>query len=235
MHIQRRKIPGYLAALALTGCAAAADDLRPPPGHTSEDAASTSGSGGGAADGVGGFNPSSVGGGAGGQTVVQTPVRALAGLQSITFYETTSVTQNYTFTIDGPELSARLPDPLGTDFDIAGAETEYYDVYYSNADGEPDIDGSYLTISGVFEMEAPWGGGLNLAEIALNYSDDIEYGNYVASFVALGNNAIPADVEHCIDEDLQSYTTMGNTLGQVERVRLTLGFLSSSGPPPELQ
>ena len=140
----------------------------------------------------------------------------------------------YTFEVGGPELTQAIGD-LGKDaFDIPGAPTEYYDVYYSNDEGEFDIDGKYLTIAGVFENPAPAGGGLNLAEIALNYDDDTtELGNYVASFAALGDNAIPGDVANCIDGDVATYTTMGNTLGSTQRLRLTLGFLSTSGPPPD--
>jgi len=78
----------------------------------------------------------------------------------------------------------------------------------------------------------PAGGGLNLAEIGLNYVDaSTEYGNYVASYVVLGDNSYEPAVPACIDGDLQTHTTMGNTVGSTERLRLTLGFNSSSGVP----
>lgn len=182
----------------------------------------TAGGGGG---GIGGF-----GGGPG-----LTPVRAIPGLASVTFYERTGGSEPtaYEFTVNGPELTTRLDDPLGeSGFDISGASTEYYDVYYSDEQGGFELDGSYLTISGVFEIALPAGGGLNLAEIALNYVDSMpEYGNYVASYVALGDNKDEGSVGKCIDGDLQTHTTMGNTVGANERLRLTLGFSSSSGEP----
>ncbi len=184
---------------------------------------STSGTGGlGGNFGIGGFTP--------------TPVRELPGLNSITFHERTGGTAPvpYEFTVNGPELTVRLDDPLTEQsHDIPGASTEYYDVYYSDEDGIFEIDGSYLTISGVFEHALPAGGGLNLAEIGLNFTDaTTEYGNYVASYVVLGDNSAEANVGHCIDSDLQTHTTMGNTVGASERLRLTLGFESTSGPPP---
>jgi hypothetical protein len=75
---------------------------------------------------------------------------------------------------------------------------------------------------------------LNLAEIALHFSgSSTEYGNYVASFVALGDNKEPLSVGLCIDGDLSTHSTMGNTVGQKQRLRLTLGFNSTSGPPPK--
>lgn len=167
-----------------------------------------------------------------------TPVRMLPGLVSITFYERTGgpAPTEYTFTAQGPELSARLPDPLtDSSFDISGATGEFYDVYYSDIDGNEELDGLYLTISGVFSTVAPAGGGLNLAEIGLNFEgEETEFGNYVASFAILGDNAVQPDgnADNAIDGDLQTHTTMGNTVGAAERLRVTLGFLSSSGPPP---
>ena len=62
------------------------------------------------------------------------PVRSIPGLESITFYERTGgVAPNaFTFAVAGPELTVRLADPLGgaANFDISGASTEYYDVFY---------------------------------------------------------------------------------------------------------
>ena len=112
-------------------------------------------------------------------------------------------------------------------------DSEFYDVFYSDEDGTFNLEGSYLTISGTFEHALPDGGGLNLAEIGLNFTDsNTEYGNYVASYVVLGDNSVEANVGNCIDGDLQTHTTMGNTVGQTDRLRLTLGFESTSGPPP---
>jgi hypothetical protein len=162
------------------------------------------------------------------------PVKDLPNLESITFHERTGgvAPDPFTFLVDGPELTVRLEDPLAIgNFDIDGASGEFYDVYYSDENGQFQLDGSYLTISGTFAQTLPAGGGLNLAEIGLNFSDQsVEYGNYVASFVALGDNAAPDNVELAIDGDLQTHTTMGNTVGQMERLRVTLGFESTSGP-----
>jgi hypothetical protein len=162
------------------------------------------------------------------------PVKELPNLESITFYERTGgvAPDPFTFLVEGLELTVRLDDPLAIgNFDIDGASGEFYDVYYSDEDGQFQLDGSYLTISGTFAQTLPAGGGLNLAEIGLNFSDQsVEYGNYVASFAAPGDNAAPDNVDLAIDGDLQTHTTMGNTVGQMERLRVTLGFESTSGP-----
>jgi hypothetical protein len=189
------------AAALLAACGGSTES--PPIGSetaTAASSATTAGAGGAGATSTtdtgfgGGFT------GAGGSAPLATPVRSIEGLESITFYERTGgeAPTPYTFTVDGKELTTRLPDPL-IEYDIPGAQTEYYDVYYSDHDGLFDVDGSYLTISGVFGIALPAGGGLNLAEIGLNFTDaPPEFGNYVA-----------------------------------ERLRLTLGFESSSGPPPD--
>ena len=171
----------------------------------------------------------------GGSDFTPIPVRELQGLSSITFHERSGGGEPtaYTFDVMGPELGARLSDPLADgNFDIKGVSTEFYDVYFSDENGAADVDGSYLTISGVFAVAAPAGGGLNLAEIGLNYDNEkTEYGNYVASYVVLGDNADENRVQACIDGDLQTHTSMGNTVGETKRLRLTLGFESTSGPP----
>jgi hypothetical protein len=162
------------------------------------------------------------------------PVRSIPNLASITFYERTggSAPTAFTFAVNGSQLTQRITTLGAATNDFGGAATEFYDVFYSGADGTFDLNGEYLSIEGVFLQAAPAGGGLNLAEIALNFSGGAanEFGNVVASFVALGDNAIPGDVGLAIDGNLQTHTTMGNTIGTSQRLRLTLGFVSSSGP-----
>ena len=171
-------------------------------------------------------------------SVYAIPVRDIANLESITFWERTggSSPTAYTYGVTSSQLTTQLTGTLGTsNNDIVGVPGhEFYDVFFSDADGTFNTEGEYLTIEGVYDRELPeYGGGLNLAEIALNFtSEPVEYGNWVASFIALGNNALPETVGFAIDGDLQTHTTMGNTIGQSERLRITLGFESSSGPAP---
>ncbi len=163
-----------------------------------------------------------------------TAVRDIPDLVSISVFEKTGTVTEYTFAVDGPELSARLPDPLSsTNSDIAGgADTEYYDVYYSDANGGFDPAGAYVSVTGIYGKESPAGGALNLTGVALNYtSRPHEFGNFVASFVALGDNAVPETLGNAIDGDVSTHTAMGNTVGQSERLRITLGFASTGVPP----
>lgn len=233
------------AALLLCACGTAGTGRGTAGSSGSTQAGGAAGAGGAGAGGTAGSSAGGVGGaggsilsGVGGVGGGMSPVRMIPNLKSITFWERTGgdAPTPYEFIVDGPQLTVRSPDPLTPDTsDIVGASTEYYDVYYSNEDGTFNLDGSYLTISGSYLFALPAGGGLNLAEIGLNYDGaPTEYGNYVASYVALGDNKDEASVPNCIDGDLQTHTTMGNTLNAADpsdRLRLTLGFESSSGVP----
>jgi hypothetical protein len=171
-----------------------------------------------------------------------TPVRLIPGLLSLTFWERTGGTAPVanTFAAGSPQLESRLNDPLGPsnrDFTgFASADlTEAYDVFYSNADGTPNRDGAYVTVEAVWERALPAGGGLNIAEVQLDFANPAtppEYAYDVTSFVGLGDNFIPVSVANAVDGDLQTATTMGNTIGQSRRLRLTVAFASSVPPPP---
>ena len=161
------------------------------------------------------------------------PVHDIPGLKSITFYETTGKVTEYTFTVLGPELNNQLADPLSmANRDIQGTSVEFYDVYYSEEDGSFNPDGSYLTIAGSFGAKLPAGGGLNLAEISLNYEDNsVEFGSFLASFLGLGDNYAPGSEPNAIDGKLETHTTMGNNVDEPnKRLRVTPGFKSSLMP-----
>lgn len=162
----------------------------------------------------------------------RTPIRSIPGLQSITFFESTSSTDLHSFVVNDARLQTRVPDPLNaSNADFIGVPgEEFYDVYYSDADGIFNVDGPYVSIEAVFNHALPWGGGLNIAEVQLDKLQP-EFGNVVSSFVALGDNADPSAVNRAVDGNLSTFTTMGNTIGQGRRLRITVGFASSLEGP----
>jgi hypothetical protein len=165
------------------------------------------------------------------------PIRTISDLQTITFWEMTNDLYTHIFDKDSSQMTNQLNDPLnaGNNDFVGVVGEEFYDVYYSNADGTFNLDGEYLTISCDFDYPSPRKGGLNLVNVGLNFtSQPTEYGNYIASFVAIGNNAYPGSVGNAIDGDLTTFTIMGNTFGQSERLHVTLGFPSSSGIPTNI-
>ena len=153
-------------------------------------------------------------------------------LESITFWETTVPTPPplptpYTFDIDSPELMTRLNDPLtygNNDFYGWAGGGEFYDVFYSNDDGTFNSLGEYLTVEAIFNRKLPYGGGLNLSEVTFNFIDPpADFNLFIASYVLLGDNALPTMVINAVDNNFYTHTTMGNTVGQSERLRVTLG------------
>jgi len=162
-------------------------------------------------------------------------LRELTNLESFTFFERTGSTQPqpYTFAVDSPELLNRRLTLDSSSNDFGGASTEYYDVFYSDAEGNFNIDGEYMTIEAVYSFGSPTGGGLNIAEMRLNFADDSSaLANQVTSFRSLGDNGSPNSVVNAIDGDLLTHTSMGNTSGQIERLSITLGYTSESVPEP---
>lgn len=158
------------------------------------------------------------------------PIKDVPGLTSITFWESTFADPTqHTFATDGPELIKRLSGSLKTgnsDFEsLPGMES--YDVFYSNWDGAPNPSGWFVTIEADVNIGAPSGGGLNIARVDFNGTG--QSADSVASFVALGNNAMPNDVGKAVDALTTTDTTMGNTLGQTQRLRVTVGFPCSAG------
>jgi concanavalin A-like lectin/glucanase superfamily protein/putative Ig domain-containing protein/lipid A 3-O-deacylase PagL len=164
------------------------------------------------------------------------PIRDIPGLTSITFWENTfAAPTQHKFEKSGPELTTKLSGPLTTgnsDFEsLPGIES--YDVFYSDWDGSPNPAGQFVTIEADLNgTGAPAGGGLNLARVDFNGTG--QFASSVASFVALGNNAMPNDVGKAVDvdPDVLTDTTMGNTIGQTQRLRVTVGFPCPCVPPP---
>jgi hypothetical protein len=99
------------------------------------------------------------------------PIASIPQLSSITFWEGTTgpVAVPKTFQIPSAELGIRLSDPLGlSNRDFRGASQEHYDVFYSDANGTFHAQGAYITVEAVWNVPNH-GGGLNIAEITLNF------------------------------------------------------------------
>lgn len=156
------------------------------------------------------------------------PVRTIPGLQNITVWTQTSRGPTaFTLGVNGSEFTTRLGGLLGpSNRDFSGPNApEFYDVFYSDSDGAFNLHGSYITVES-------GGGGLSLAEIWLQFSgDSVETGNVVASFVAFGSNLDSNSVANAIDNDINTFTRLGNSVAPGDgRRRITIGFQSSSAP-----
>jgi hypothetical protein len=151
------------------------------------------------------------------------PIREIPGLTSITFWESTfAAPTQHTFNKSDSKLINQI-STLGPLNDFVGVpNAEFYDVFYSNWDGTVNPNGQFVTIEAVWTVGAPSGGGLNIAKVDFNGTG--QFANSVASFVALGDNAMPNDVVKAVDGLASTDTTMGNTGGTPQRLRVTVGF-----------
>ncbi len=155
------------------------------------------------------------------------PLRTAPGLVSITFWERSggSGPDAYTFAASSPQLAARLSALSSSSYDFATIGNEVYDVFYSNADGTPTADGGFLSVEAVFTGTDPTNGGLNLAEVQLNFSDGTsQLAGGVASFVRQGVNSYPDRIPTGVDGNFSTHTSMGNTTSGAARLRLTVSF-----------
>lgn len=162
--------------------------------------------------------------------LVAAPIRARLGLTSISFFESTGPTTEHMFGPNDLAIRNRSND-LTIDDDFEGvAGHELYDVFYSDRDGRPNEDGSYITVEATFDTGGTQGGGLNISEVRLNFGALYEPGTVITSAVYLGESAIPGSAALAVDDDLGTDCTMGNTVDQgSKRLRITIGF----GDPTE--
>jgi uncharacterized repeat protein (TIGR01451 family) len=162
-------------------------------------------------------------------------LRKVPGLASIDVYERTNTTNVFNFAINSVALAKRRAGTLTQENnDFFGATgREYFDVFFSDAYGRPNLAGSYLTVEAVFDRELPFGGGGNIAAAVLRFADGRnETASHMASYLALGGNAVHSSVFNAVDDSLGTFTTLGNNLGSDARMRITLGFPSSTSAPP---
>jgi hypothetical protein len=162
--------------------------------------------------------------------IISTP-----GLQSITFIEGSGVPSPWTFGNISSQMTTRLGNPLGgsSNFDFTGLPNEYYDVFYSDANGAFNLFGDFITIEARYPTTTG-GGGLNISSVALNFlSGPSQVANVLASFVGLGTNFLPASVGNAVDGNPNTFTAMGNTgTSETDRLRVTVGFRATALPEP---
>lgn len=149
-----------------------------------------------------------------------------ADLRGITIYERTGVMKTFYFAKDGPELNERRTAPLSYgNNDFAGIPgRELYDVYYSDAQGNFDRRGEFVSIVARFD-EPRRGGGGNIVAVQFNYAGGVSrMANFLADYHASGPNYRKGSERNAVDGSLESCTTLGSTQGGREYLRLTVGF-----------
>lgn len=153
-------------------------------------------------------------------------LRHLPGLQSITVYEKSGANSNVeTFTVNSAELINQLPGQLTiVNKDFGGspnyADSEYYDIFYSDKNGDVDTNGCYLTIECSFNNTASIGG--NIQAIKLNTTNGTSYACKVVGY-QIGTYGSVSSINNALNNNLTNWTSMGNTTG-LQRTRVTVRF-----------
>jgi len=161
-------------------------------------------------------------------TLSAAPIRSLSGLTGITFWEVTSAATPFGYSPDDIPLTSQLTGNLSANnLDFSGAQTEFYDVFYSDANGAFNIDGEYITIQA--QYPGP-GGGLNIAEVELIFSvGPSQFANSVTSSTPGATNYVAASLGNIIDANLGTHTVMGVN-AENERLSITVGFAAQQEP-----
>lgn len=160
--------------------------------------------------------------------VAEVPFARMPGLAAIVIWEKTGPGDPHpiTFHPGDPRLSVRLEDPLSEgNCDFTGAPgMEFYDLFFSDADGTLNPAGSHLTIECRFDPGPPKGGALNVSDVELQFSrQTLEYKLFVASYHAAGGNTRGGSVPYALDNDRGTYTVLGSSW-EGKRLRLTIGL-----------
>jgi hypothetical protein len=171
-------------------------------------------------------------------TATPAAVQTYPGLIGIRIWETSGTTNPIFYLPNAPQVLAQLPGVLnGGNRDFVGAPAEFYDVFYSDANGNPNPLGDYFTTEARFNGQL--GGGLNLAAVDMllgNASNPMVCrADILSSWVGLGTNYLSGSEVLAVDPDLPTpatFTTMGNTAGTTQRLRVTVGWKKVLVPEP---
>lgn len=160
----------------------------------------------------------------------QVPLISFPDLISITFYEQSGGITPYTYGVNDIALTTHVPGQLnGGNRDFEGvANLEFYDVFYSDADGTFNSNGGFVTIECRYDF-SNGGGALNINEVEFYFGSGYSmYGCYVTSYVSNGSTYVPGSEEWAADCNLVTLSTMGNTENTTIRLRLTIGILDAA-------
>lgn len=162
-------------------------------------------------------------------------IQAIAGYEGIRVYE---ATYSLAHAADFAAGDSRLVEVLsGANLSRAGRDfgffdgNENYDVYFSDADGTLNTQGSYLTIDG--NCDVPYQ-CFNITEVAVrvNGADQLATGVVRTVFGRAGSFVAGTDVR-AADGNFTTYTQLGDTMNDYPngRMSITLSFANVPAVP----
>jgi len=165
-------------------------------------------------------------------------IQGIDGYEGVRVYEATHILAHPAdFAAGDPRLTSKLEgsalSQAGRDFGFF-AGNENYDLYFSNADGTLNSQGSYLTIDG--NCDVPYQ-CFNITEVAVrvNGADQLATGVVRAVYGRAGSFVANSDVR-AADGNFSTYTQLGDTIDDYPdgRMSITLSFANVPAvPEPE--
>ena len=148
------------------------------------------------------------------------PLRTDPNIVSFTFFETTTVLGTNIFNSGSTELNNRLVGPLSVNNrDFQTSAFEFFDVYYSTASGQADINGEYLTIDCFY---GGGGGGCNLTDVTMNFnSASPRFADVLTRFVS-APGYVPGSELNAVDGNLATTASLGSS--GTDLMSFTVGF-----------
>ena len=169
--------------------------------------------------------------------LTQAAIISTPGLIGVRFWEATGPFVPFTFAPNSSEMTNQLGVGVlgpGND-DFSQLPTENYDVFYSDVNGNFNLNGNYVTVEAVYP-NATGGGGLNLGAVDLVFGSGTLRADMLASFVGLGPNFLPGSVLNAVDADTaipSTATTMGSTvIPPQQHLRVTVTWSKLPVPEP---
>jgi hypothetical protein len=152
-----------------------------------------------------------------GVSETQAAILNMPGLTHVIVWEATGPISFHLFPQNGTKMTNQLGvgvlGPNNNDF--SPLPSENYDVFYSDANGNFNLNGNYVTVEAVYS-NASGGGGLNVAAVDLFFlsSSTSLRADVLASFQGLGPNYTAGSEIFAADPDAgpSTFTSMGSTM-----------------------
>lgn len=159
------------------------------------------------------------------------PLRSIPGLTTIRFFEVSGVnpTQVNFAAQNGPMDIKLLNPPALNNNDHASIQAEYFDLYYSDANGNFNLNGEYITIDCFMDNEIS---GCNVADLQLFYgSTPGAFADVLTRFVTAPGYVNGSQLL-AIDGNTSTFARLGSSDTAI--MSLTVGFSGQlSNPVPE--
>jgi hypothetical protein len=151
------------------------------------------------------------------------PIRTTPGLGAVVFYEGSGgPAVQFSYAPGSSQLTTQVAGVPGVgNSDFTGLPNEFYDVYYSNADGTFNLDGEYISVVAHYDSNSS--SALNIDAVKLDFGGPVTYASVVTCFLTGPNGYVPGSEQNALGAPNGAFTAMGRN-SELDSMRITLGF-----------